>query len=233
MTAAPLVVYPLVRFADASAPVALDQEARAHVARRGGSLRRTPSYKRSAPRRVKAPKLSACHPDAVPHQPESDAVSGAAAALHRSSSAASPSPARALAYRPRDRESASPPASFDSFLATLLFMYAPIRELSRVTPNLQQQQQRSQRIRGAQHAHRKMLEQAQGHGAAAVHQRDRVQGRSIGYDSHGRTPCAACPLSVHRQMVGDRSAPAAAPARPRSSTCCRASTATSPSGRSR
>ena len=68
---------------------------------------------------------------------------------------------------------------FTSFLAALLFMYAPIKKLSRVNANLQQAVAASERIFEVLDIHTEVRERARGRAAAAVHRRDRVQGRQL------------------------------------------------------
>ena len=122
---------------------------------------------------------------------------------------------------------------FTSFLAALLFMYAPIKKLSRVNANLQQAAAASERIFEVLDAHTEVLERPGAVAAAAVRRRDRIQGR---HASATRTATAAARCAACRSRSApdrwSRSSAAAAPARPRSSTCCRAST-TSRAARSR
>ena len=93
---------------------------------------------------------------------------------------------------------------FTSFLAALLFMYAPIKKLSRVNANLQQAAAASERIFEVLDVHTEVRERA---GAAALPpftRRDRVQGRdaSATRTATAAARCAACRSRVRAgQMV--------------------------------
>ena len=80
---------------------------------------------------------------------------------------------------------------FTSFLAALLFMYAPIKKLSRVNANLQQAAAASERIFEVLDVHTEVLERAGRRSAAAVHRRDRVQGRHLRLRGRSRPQHAA------------------------------------------
>ena len=114
---------------------------------------------------------------------------------------------------------------FTSFLAALLFMYAPIKKLSRVNANLQQAAAASERIFEVLDVHTEVIERPGAVPLPPFTRRDRVQGRHVRLRRRPR-PQHAARRVVHACAPARwwRSSAAAAPARPRSSTCCRGST---------
>ena len=120
---------------------------------------------------------------------------------------------------------------FTSFIAALFLMYGPAKKLSRVNANLQQAIAASERIFEMLDTHTEVLEQP---GAPPLRAVPAARSSSATWRSATTTGRAAsCAACRSRCAPGrwSRSSAAAAPARRRWSTCCRAST-TSPAARS-
>ena len=120
---------------------------------------------------------------------------------------------------------------FTSFLAALLFMYAPIKKLSRVNANLQQAAAASERIFEVLDVHTEVIERP---GAVALPPFEReIEFKDVTFAYGWPRPaarCAACRSRCAPASWWPLSA-AAAPARRRSSTCCRGTPGSSIDGR--
>ena len=228
MTATPLIVYPLVRLGNRVRTVTRwSQEAQEHMSHVAGRGLRRPSHRQGLRRRGarshevrRARRASLFRTNlkvtrVLAHAAAVDGVLGGFGDRRR-----------ALWYGTREIAIGRLTAGeFTSFLAALLFMYAPIKKLSRVNANLQQAVAASERIfEIARHAHR----------GARTAGRDRRCRRSPRRSSSAtsasatRTATAATRCAASRSPFAparwSRSSAAAAPARRRWSTCCRAST---------
>jgi ABC-type multidrug transport system fused ATPase/permease subunit len=111
-------------------------------------------------------------------------------------------------------------------------MYAPIKKLSRVNANLQQAAAASERIFEVLDVHTEVIERDGAVALPPFASEIEFKDVTFGYeDGHGRSTLRGVSFTVRTgQMIAIVGG--AAPARPRSSTCCRAST-TSRAGRSR
>ena len=234
MTAAPLVVYPLVRFGKRVRTVTRwsqeAQEHMSHVAAEAFAGHRI--VKAFGAEGREAAKFERVSWHAVPHQPEGHARAGAAAAAdgvsrrHRDRR-------RAVVRQPRDRQ--RPP---DGGRVHVVPRGAAVHVRADQEAVARQRQPAAggggvgAHLRSARRPHRGASSGPARCRCRRSTQRDRIQGRhaSATRTATAAARCAACrsPCAPGRWW---RSSAAAAPARPRSSTCCRGST-TSPAARS-
>ena len=204
MTAAPLVVYPLVRFGKRVRTVTRwsqeAQEHMSHVAAEafaghrivkafGAEAREASKFDRASftlfRTNLKVTRVLALLP------PLMEFLGGIAIA-------------GALWYGTREIAAGRLTAGeFTSFLAALLFMYAPIKKLSRVNANLQQAAAASERIFEVLDVHTEVLERAGASPMAPFTQQIEFTDVTFGYeDGHGRSTLRGVSFTVRAgQMI--------------------------------
>ena len=123
------------------------------------------------------------------------------------------------------------PGDFLGFIFAAFMLYTPIKRLSRVNANIQQASAAAQRIFEILDTHSEVKERPEARPLAAV--RAAIEFRHVGfaYEDGPNKPILRDVSFTARPARWSRSSASAAPARRRSSTCCRGST-TSPTARS-
>ena len=204
MTAAPLVVYPLVRFGKRVRTVTRwSQEAQEHMSHVAGEAfaghrivkafgaeaREASKFERVSAElfrtNLKVTRVLALLP------PLMEFLGGIAIT-------------GALWYGSREIASHRLTAGeFTSFLGALLFMYAPIKKLSRVNANLQQAAAASERIFEVLDIHTEVTDRAGAEPLAPFHQQIEFRDVSFGYeDGHGRSTLRGVSMTVRAgQMI--------------------------------